>query len=341
MNAAWRIGVMGAGAVGCYVGGRLTQAPGLPVVFVGRDRTRDELRASGLTLTDLDGGTVNVQPAEIAFETTPEALSSCDVVLCCVKSRHTGEVGETLARVMQRDAIVISLQNGVGNAEVLRRRLPDHTVLAGIVGFNVVALGKGVFRHTTKGALMVEASPERRIEALLDGLSRVGFEVESHVDLRPHQWTKLLVNLSNAVSALSGAPTRDMVLEPGYRRIVAAVMNEGVAVLRRAGHRTAKLRGIPVGALPRLLRLPTPLVRLVARQQLQADPEARSSMWQDLDSGRATEVDYLNGEIVRIAERHGVPAPINRRIVELVHEVEGRGSSPNMSAKDLARGLLI
>lgn len=88
--------------------------------------------------------------------------------------------------------------------------------------------------------------------------------------------------------------------------------------------------------VPHALRLPTALVRIVARAQLEIDPEARSSMWEDLTANRATEVDWLNGEVVRLAESCGAQAPLNRRIVELVHEAERRGAgSPKLSAEEL------
>lgn len=332
-----RVGIMGAGAVGCYVGGQLTRAPTVEVVLVGRPRLGAEIAAAGLTLTDLGGDELVVPARELAFETDPGALSSCDVVLCCVKSGHTDDVARTLAEVLAPGAIVVSLQNGVRNAGMLRAHLADHQVLAGIVAFNVVGRGGGGFHQTTKGGLMVEASDDPRLRILLDALSACGFEVAAPRDIVPHQWSKLLVNLNNAVSALSGAPTRDMILSPGYRRVIALVMGEGLRVLRAANIRPAALRGIPIALLPTLLRLPTPLVRLVSRAQLRADPDARSSMWQDLAHGRNTEVDFLNGEIVRLAEELGIDAPVNRRIVELVHEVEANGTgSPNMSAEALA-----
>jgi 2-dehydropantoate 2-reductase len=152
----------------------------------------------------------------------------------------------------------------------------------------------------------------------------------------PEQWTKLLINLSNAVSALCGVPTRELILSPGYRRIFAALVEEGVRVLRAASIRPAWLRGLPVSVMPRVLRLPTPLVRVVAARQARIDPDARSSMYQDLAKGRATEVDFLNGEIVALAERIGAAAPFNRRIVELVHDAErAGGGNPQLSAETL------
>lgn len=323
-----RVGIMGAGAVGCYVGGLLHGAPDVEVVFVGRPRMQEEIAASGLTLLDLGSRETRVPAGEVAFETEPGTLADCDVILCCVKSGHTDEVARSLDDVLAPGALVMSLQNGVHNVAALRRHLGDRPVLAGIVGFNVVPQGGGVFRHTTKGPLMIEPSDDARARAVIAGLRAAELDVDTPADIVRHQWTKLLVNLNNAVSALSGAPTRDMVVSPGYRRVVAEIMREGIAVLRAAAIRPASLRGIPMSMLPRLLALPTPLIRLASRAQIGADPEARSSMWVDLSKGRKTEIDFLNGEIVRLAEEHGVAAPLNRRIVELVHEAEAAGSGP-------------
>jgi 2-dehydropantoate 2-reductase len=145
-----------------------------------------------------------------------------------------------------------------------------------------------------------------------------------------------MVNLNNAVSALSGAPTRTLLLTPGYRRVIAALIGEALSVLRQAGIRPAKLRGVPVGVMPFVLRLPTSLVRLVTRAQMRVDPEARSSMWEDLTRGRPTEVDFLNGEIVKLAEKVGGEAPLNRRVVELVHRAEkATAGSPELDPEAL------
>jgi 2-dehydropantoate 2-reductase len=330
------LGVMGAGAVGCYVGGRLARVPGVRVTLVGRPRLRDEVRAEGLRLTDLDGDEVQLQLGDaLRFETEPTALAACDVVLCCVKSGHTDEVAASLAEVVAPDALLVSLQNGVRNPDVLRARLPGRTVLPGVVEFNVVSQ-EGGFRHTTQGALLLEASSDPRAVGLVAALRACGLAPTTYPDLAAHQWCKLLVNLSNAVSALSGAPTRDLILTPGYRRVMRAVMKEGLRVVQAARIPVARLRGVPLRSMLTALALPTPLVRLVARAQLKVDPEARSSMWQDLARGRLTEVDYLNGEIVRVADRHGVDAPLNRRLVELVHGVEARGDgSPQLSPQAL------
>lgn len=327
---------MGAGAIGCYVGGCLA-ADGADVVFVGRERARKELLGSGLVLSDLGGGSGRVVAKErIAFATEAKALDDRDVVLCCVKSAQTEETGAALASVLKKNTLVVSMQNGVRNADVLRAGLEDQMVLGGIVGFNVVSKGDGTFRRATSGPLVIEKKADARLDVLASALTVAGFDVELVADIRPLQWSKLIMNLNNAVGALSDRPTPDLLFVPGYRRILRAIMSEAIAVLRAAKEPTARLGPLPIGLFPVILQLPAPVLRLVASAQVKIDPEARSSMWEDLTRGRPTEVDYLNGEIVRLAASCGAKAPLNARMVELVHAAEkGAAGSPKLDADAL------
>jgi len=333
---------MGAGAIGCFVGGKLlAHAEGVHVAFVGRDRLKAELEQDGLKLQELDGRSVRVRADRITFHTDPDALADRDVVLVCVKSGQTAEAAVMLAGVLAPGTLVVSLQNGLRNADLLRSGMPAEVVLAGIVGFNVVHRDDGTFRQATSGPLVIENHADPRLHTLARGLTAAHFDLELPDEIEPLQWTKLILNLNNAVSALTGAPTRELVFDKGYRRILAAVMEEAIGVLHHAGIRPGRL-GTPVAVdmFPRVLRLPTPVLRVVARRLIKIDPEARSSMWEDLSRGRATEVEELNGEIVRLAEACGTDAPLNRRMVELVHEAEEQGpGSPRLSADALWTGL--
>lgn len=117
-------------------------------------------------------------------------------------------------------------------------------------------------------------------------------------------------------------------------------MKEAIDVIGAAGLPMARLGPLPPRVFPWVLALPSPLFRVAARAQLAVDPEARSSMWEDLDKRRLTEVDYLNGEIVALAKRRGLAAPVNARVVDLVHRVEAeRAGSPKMSPGELWRAL--
>lgn len=336
MNARVRVGIMGAGSIGCFLGGMLATDKSIDVVLVGRERVGAELAEQGLHLQDLGGKHTTVSPERFAFATDVTALRDCQVVMCCVKSAHTEDVAKDMARVLSADTVVVSMQNGVRNVGVLRRHLEERDVLPGIVDFNVVSQGEGRFQRTMDGPLRTATCDAANWRRVVAAIRSSGLTLLESTDLQPEQWTKLLLNLNNAVSALSGAATPVLLQSAEYRRIVAAILEEGIGVLRAGGIKPAKLRGIPVAWMPKILRMPTPIVRLVTRAQMNVDPEARSSMWEDLVRGRPTEVEYLNGEVVALAKQHGVPAPVNERVVALVHEAErAAAGSPQYSGAAL------
>ena len=332
-----KVGIVGAGAIGCYVGGRL-RARGGEVVFFGRPRVKAEVETNGLDLQDGagSGATLRVQPSEVQFVTEVGGLRGCDVLVVCVKSAQTVEVAADLDGKVDDSALVVSMQNGLGNAETIRKKLPRHTVLGGIVGFNVVSSHAGTFRRATTGPLVIERHVDPRVTALAELFRAADLETEVVGDIRAKQWSKLVMNLNNAVSALTGAPTQALIFDASYRRIVRAVTVEALDLIKRAGHVPSKVGPLPVQLFPLLLALPSALLKLVARIQVKIDPTARSSMWEDLSRGRLTEVDYLNGEIIRLADSLGTKAPINQRIIELVRDAELRAKGPpNLSADAL------
>lgn len=338
-NERLHIGIMGAGAIGGYVGGRLAAKGAVEVTLIGRRTLADAIAENGLTLRDFDHED-RVDASKVRIEEDPHLLSSCDVVFCCVKAGATAKAAKTLANVLQPTTVVVSLQNGVRNHEILREALPGNPVLPAVVGFNVIIRDGAVFQRALSGPLIIETRPEGQDRALVNALRAAGIDAEEVRPIAPEQWTKLVSNLNNAVGALSGSSTRDMILSRQYRRVIALLLDEALDVLDRAGVHAAKFRGVPLRIMSLIMKLPTPIVRLVVRAQLRVDPEARVSMWTDLERRRPTEVDFLNGEIVRLAEKHAMNAPANQRIVELVHDAERAGAgSPRMNAETLLRRL--
>lgn len=322
MKAQAEICVYGAGSIGCYVGGRLA-ATGSAVTFVGRPRLAQELTACGLHLTDWEGADLRVAPHDLRFVTAPAAAADADLVLVTVKSAATDEAGAELAGVLKPGAVVVSFQNGLHNAEVLRKRLPGRTVLTGMVPFNVVNRGGGAFHHGSEGKLEAEEHPA--LEPFLAAFVRAGLPLELHAQMLPVQWAKLLLNLNNAVNALSNLPLKEELAQRAYRRCVAMAQAELLDLLDAAGVHPAKLTPIPPHWMPRLLAVPDFLFQRLASKMLEIDPLARSSMWEDIQAGRQTEVDYLNGEVVRLAYALGRHAPVNARLMSLIHQIEHGG----------------
>jgi 2-dehydropantoate 2-reductase len=229
------------------------------------------------------------------------------------------------------------LQNGIGNKAILAETLGDRFTLAqGTVPYNVIYLGDGRFHKGVAGRLMAEDTPEMRALAERVAGSREPLRLSG--DMAGVLWGKLLINLNNAVNALSGLTLREELAQRGYRRVVAASQREALRILERAGIRPARAGPLSPKLIPRAINSPNWLFQTVLARRWKIDEKARSSMSDDLKSGRTTEIDQLNGEVVRLAESLGVDAPINRRIVELVRNAEA--GAPPMSPSELERAVL-
>ncbi len=327
-------GVMGAGSIGCFVGGMLAAA-GFPVTLVGRPRLVDEVEAHGLTVRALQKEERHVAQAHLRVSSRTEDLLQCDFVLVAVKSAGTLAAGRELAATGMRGHTIVSLQNGIRNPTVLRQQLPGSNILGGMVSFNVIWGDHAHFSQTTSGPIVVEAGPVATVIA--SDLRQAGLTVLVRHDMVNVQWSKLLLNLNNAINALAGIPVREQLSDRTYRRVLAASMREGLAVFAAAGIRMVRFGKLVPKLAPRILVLPDWLFFRVAATMINIDPEARSSMQDDLSKGRVTEIEELNGEIVRLGQEHAVPTPVNEAIVALVREAQTAGKgSPRISARELA-----
>lgn len=330
-----KIGIFGAGSVGCYVGGMLAAA-GNEVVLVGRAAMGDRL-AAGIVATRFDGAQCHAPPDSYRFSSEPGALSECDAILVCVKSPATREAGEALAQVARADAVIVSLQNGISNADTLRACFGDRTVIAGMVGFNVAQIGADRFHCGTEGEIVFGEGAAA--EKLADVLNRAGVAAEVTPDIEAVQWGKLLLNLNNAVNALSGLPLKRQLSTRAFRQVLAASIREALAVLKAAGIRPAKVGKVAPSAIPMMLGLPDWLFVRLARSMLKVDENATSSMAEDLARGREPEIDWLNGEIVALGRETGIATPVNDRIVALVRRRFADAGRPAFEGAELKRAV--
>ena len=325
------IGVAGAGSIGCFVGG-MCAAGGRKVALLARPRVIQDIEGNGLRLTSFEGFDQTIAPSQLTLSEDAKILGKVGVVLVTVKSADTAEIAERIAQYAPADAVIVSLQNGVGNVSVLRERLPGRRVLAGMVPFNVIALGEGRFHRATSGDIVIE-----RDEAGTAGrLSVPGLKMRATGNIDGVQWGKLLVNLNNALNALAGVPLRQQLSQRSWRTLFADQMAEGLAAIRAEGIRPVSSTPIPASWTPSLLRLPDAIFQALLGRTMKIDPQARSSMSEDLQRGRRTEIDYLQGVIVEIADRHGLPAPLSHRIVALIKSAEAAGQgSPGLTPEQI------
>jgi 2-dehydropantoate 2-reductase len=323
--------VAGAGSIGCFVGG-LSASAGRHVSLLARPRVIAEVERFGLTLTSLEGSSWHVASQQLKLSDDPNVLADASAVLVTVKSADTAEIADAIARHAPLDAVIVSLQNGIANAAVLRRHLPGRMVLGGMVPFNVVASGDGRFRRATSGDIVIE----RDAADTAAQLSVPGLAMRAADNIAGVQWGKLLVNLNNAINALSGLPLHEQLAQRDWRKLFADQIAEGLAAVRTEGTHPVSPTPVPLSWTPHLLRLPDALFAIALAPAMKIDPQARSSMSEDLDRRRRTEIDYLQGVITEIADRRGLNVPLSRRIVALVRDAEAaKQGSPRLTVEQI------
>ena len=302
--------VAGAGAIGCFVGGMLA-AHGRDVTLLVRPRVAEQIRKHGLRLTGSDGLDQQVPAASLTLSQDPACLAEAGIVLVTVKTDDTADIPRLVAQHTPALSTIVSLQNGLDAAEILREALPLHDVRGGMVPFNVVPHGDGRYHRATSGDIFVETGR----------MPLAGY---------------LSLNLNNALNALSGLTLQQQLLDRRWRRVMAAQMAEALAVLKAHGIHPASSTPLPAQLIPWVLRLPTPLITRVAAKMLTIDPMARTSMSYDLEAGKPTEIDALQGRIIAMGAQEGVATPLCQRVSDLVKEAQARGPGlPDMDPSDL------
>jgi 2-dehydropantoate 2-reductase len=297
-----RIAVLGAGAVGGYFGGMLARA-GAPVVMIGRPAFVEAVRKNGLLLDTVQfKETVRVEAS-----TELEAARSADVVLFCVKTTDTESAARDLAPLLSSSATLVSLQNGVDNAEKIRAAGID--ALSAVVYVAASVPEPGRVKHVGRGDLVVGPRNARTEKfAALFERAGIGCRISDNID--GELWTKLIWNCAlNAISALGRAKYGQIAASPDALKVVENAVNEVLAVAVAA---RIQLPGVetPQAGLAGALKIATQMSGAI------------SSTGQDLMRGKRTEIDSLNGYISRRGAELGVPTPVNRALYALVKLAE-------------------
>jgi len=332
-----KVAVLGAGSIGCYLGGYL-QSSGCQVEFIGRNKFKWDADMKGMMLTHFKRPPIKFAPEEISYNLSPESLAGADVVLVCVKSQDTNSAGELIAKYAPEDCLVVSCQNGIDNQGRLANISGRHA-LGCIVPFNVTSVRRGHLHCGTEGALIIENDGDKRLSVLVKAFRKSGMGVKLTSEVADYQWGKLLVNLNNALSALSGDTLRAGLAQKEYRLVLAAMIEEAMGICKGAGLNPKNFGKATISKTIKILRLPNLLFGPVMNSVLKIDKTARSSMLDDLEAGKPSEVDYLQGEIVRLANQTGQFAPINSIVLAQVNAAFREHKSPMYSGEDLM-GLL-
>ena len=292
-----RIAVMGAGAVGCYFGGMLARG-GHAVTLIGRPLHVQAVERDGLFL-DTQSFQLHVP---MQADADPAGVAGARLVLFCVKSTDTAAAARAIAPHLTADATVLSLQNGVDNAEELQAALPQEVVPA-VVYVATEMAGPGHVKHHGRGDLVIGTSASSREIATL--LEDAGVPVKVSDNVVGELWAKLIVNCAyNALSAISRLPYGRLVEGDGVPAVMADVIAECLAVAKAAG---VTVPGDMARSVPGIAK---------------AMPLQFSSTAQDLMRGKPTEIDHLNGFVVRKGAVLGTATPVNRALHALVKLLE-------------------
>ena len=318
------VAVVGAGAVGSYYGAKLARA-GLEVTLIARPAHVAAVERDGLCV--IEGG--SEWRARVRASTDSAAAAGADVVLVTVKTPDTTSAASELVGRVRSEARIVSLQNGVDNAERIAAVL-GNPVYAAVVYVGVQMAAPGRVRHTGRGDLVIGAprafAPRGDSEGDLRGIAamfeKAGISCPVSADIGAALWTKLILNCAfNAVSALGESPYGRMAASEPVRGVMETVVREAAQVARAAG------AAIDTGAL------------IATTWKLAASmPEQFSSTAQDMQRGKPTEIDALNGYVAQRGAALGVEAPVNRTLHALVKLREAGLAAPGQASSGENRG---
>jgi 2-dehydropantoate 2-reductase len=296
--------IVGPGAMGCLFAARLSKA-GFDVTLLDYIAERaKQINEQGVLVEGVTGEYVVKLPTVAG-----DVASSPDLVLICVKSYKTRQASETIKAWLPADAVVVTLQNGVGNLEILEHVFGKERILGGVTSEGATLLGPGKIRHAGQGETIIGpgGDPNGPAENLVSAFGQAGFKTKSVDNVRDLIWGKLIINVGiNALTAITRLKNGRLPEVPGTRLVLKEAVKEAVAVA------AAKNIQLPY---------PDPLGRVM--QVCEATAGNMASMLQDVLKEKETEVDAINGAIVREGEALGVPTPVNLTLTSLVHAIQG------------------
>ncbi len=297
-----KIAVVGAGAMGSLFGGRLSQS-GHQVLLYDINREHVEtIQTDGLVIEDLASGTqVTCRPIAT---TQAEDLRVAEILIIFVKSAATEAVARQFSEITGVGTIAVTMQNGLGNEAILKKHFGEQRTAAGVTSQGATFIGPGRIRHAGRGPthLCMSDRNNEKLEDFVDALNQAGLDTELEENIEDLIWSKLIINVGiNAVTALTGLPNGRLLEFPDCKALMADLVAEAVAV--------AEKRGVH-------LTYPDPLEMVYTVAEKTGGN--RSSMLQDFDRKRQSEINFINGAILREAEALGLEVPANRAVTRLV-----------------------
>ena len=300
-----KIGMIGAGAMGSLFGARLSNNSDVYLIDVNQEHV-EAVRKKGLRVKNIDGSeSVYNLFAASRYEELP---CKVDLAIVFTKSYHTQDAAETVRAVLDPSGMALTLQNGVGNLEILRNALGDETAVAGVTSHGGDFIGPGEVRHAGKGPTHIGCLQSKRkfLESTVQIFNASGIETKLSDDVESLIWGKLIVNVGiNALTAIFRVRNGVIGKTPECARVMRTAVSEAVEVSRALG-----------------VRLPYEEPFAQVKKVCEATAENRASMLQDVLKGARTEIGAINGAIVKKAEALGIKTPVNLMLTQIVEGLE-------------------
>lgn len=300
-----KIAIVGSGALGSLLAALFSRAKADVTIF-SRSKTRAEkLNRDGICVE----GAAGKWKARLKASASFSEISGAGIVVLCVKSYDTKSVAGSFCPRLAEDTVVLSLQNGLGNIEIISEEIPETRVIGGMTNIGATLLDNGTVRYAGKGETVIgrlDGKVTAEMRPIRELFSSCGLELRISREIKNIIWSKLVLNAGiNALSAVLRLPNGALVRSEGARRIMRAAVTEAVKVAKRK-----KIK----------LMYDDPLAK--AEALCESTAANISSMLQDILAGRRTEIDAINGAIIRIAQESGIQVPVNALLNDMVKSIE-------------------
>ncbi len=314
-----KIAVMGAGAIGSVLGGYLCEA-GEDVLLIGRKENVDAINKNGLQIEGVRGRKNIKIKADTGLNERP------DILFLAVKTQDISDACKTIAS-KTKDSIIVTMQNGVKADVLAAENLNRRDIVSSVVMFGATYIEEhGKFIHNFEGDFIIGSAFVKNDETVNTAVSVLNKFSKAHISDNIHgvHWTKLLLNLNNCIPAITGRTMQESFADMEQARFGFNLIKEGLAVIDMAGIKLSDLPDLPLSKLRGLMSVPIDEGAVIfshIMQGLSKEP-LYGSILQSIKRGRATEIDYLNGEIVELGKRINHLTPYNNKAVEMVHKIE-------------------
>ena len=301
-----KIAVIGPGALGCLIAGLLKVRTKEDVWLM--DKSPERAKRIGEAGIKMEGLSGSINP-KVNVSADPKEVGACDLVILCVKSYSTEDACKDIKELVSKETFVLTLQNGIGNVQVLNDHFGPERVIAGITNHGVTLLGAGHIRHAGRGDTIIGMSGGkvlRPVKEIAGVLSRAGFDTKVSKDINSVVWSKLVINVGiNALTAILRLKNGMLVEHDGSRDVLRDAVQEAVKIVKRK-----KIK----------LAYDDPIQKV--ESVCKATAANISSMLQDVLNKKRTEIDFINGAIMRQGKALGIPTPVNGALTALIRTIE-------------------